>query len=143
MLQLQAVCFRDSGPRVEACFANQKLGSFEAGKYGGGLIIVENTIFADRPLPADLHPLHWVRVRTRDNSPFLCACDDAAHDVPQVDYHVPGRAFVLEPVEDSFAVLEVREPYPGTECFRWGVHGANDARAKVRKLGRPASIVSS
>jgi len=26
------------------------------------------------------------------------------------------------------------EPYPGTEAFRWGVKGANDARAKVRKL---------
>jgi imidazolonepropionase-like amidohydrolase len=26
------------------------------------------------------------------------------------------------------------EPYPGTEYFRWGVHGIEDARAKVRKL---------
>ena len=26
------------------------------------------------------------------------------------------------------------EPYPGTEYFRWGVHGAEDARAKVRQL---------
>ena len=26
------------------------------------------------------------------------------------------------------------EPYPGTEAFRWGVKGADDARAKVRKL---------
>ncbi len=26
------------------------------------------------------------------------------------------------------------EPYPGTEYFRWGVHGADDAREKVRKL---------
>lgn len=26
------------------------------------------------------------------------------------------------------------EPYPGTELFRWGVKGADDARAKVRKL---------
>jgi imidazolonepropionase-like amidohydrolase len=26
------------------------------------------------------------------------------------------------------------EPYPGTEYFRWGVHGADDARAKVKKL---------
>ncbi len=25
-------------------------------------------------------------------------------------------------------------PYPGTEYFRWGVHGVDDARAKVRKL---------
>ena len=26
------------------------------------------------------------------------------------------------------------EPYPGTEAFRWGIHGAADARAKVKKL---------
>jgi imidazolonepropionase-like amidohydrolase len=26
------------------------------------------------------------------------------------------------------------EPYPGTEYFRWGAKGADDARAKVRKL---------
>jgi imidazolonepropionase-like amidohydrolase len=26
------------------------------------------------------------------------------------------------------------EPYPGTEAFRWGVSGADDARAKVRRL---------
>src|SRR6185369_8836049 len=26
------------------------------------------------------------------------------------------------------------EPYPGTESYRWGVHGADDARAKVRRL---------
>ncbi len=25
-------------------------------------------------------------------------------------------------------------PYPGTEAFRWGVNGADDARAKVRRL---------
>src|SRR5690349_16033579 len=26
------------------------------------------------------------------------------------------------------------EPYPGTEAFRWGVKGAADARAKVKKI---------
>ncbi len=26
------------------------------------------------------------------------------------------------------------EPYPGTEAFRWGVNGPNDARAKVKRL---------
>ena len=26
------------------------------------------------------------------------------------------------------------EPYPGTEAFRWGIKGAEDARAKVRRL---------
>lgn len=28
------------------------------------------------------------------------------------------------------------EPYPGTEQFRWGVKGAEDARAKVQKLAK-------
>jgi imidazolonepropionase-like amidohydrolase len=28
------------------------------------------------------------------------------------------------------------EPYPGTEVFRWGVNGAEDARAKVRRLAQ-------
>jgi imidazolonepropionase-like amidohydrolase len=28
------------------------------------------------------------------------------------------------------------EPYPGTEQFRWGVKGADDARAKVQKLAK-------
>jgi imidazolonepropionase-like amidohydrolase len=28
------------------------------------------------------------------------------------------------------------EPYPGTEAFRWGVKGAADARAKVKKLAQ-------
>jgi imidazolonepropionase-like amidohydrolase len=28
------------------------------------------------------------------------------------------------------------EPYPGTEYFRWGVKGAQDARAKVRSLAK-------
>ncbi|WP_395377052.1 amidohydrolase family protein [Marinicella sp. W31] len=27
-----------------------------------------------------------------------------------------------------------KEPYPGTEAYRWGVDGAKDARAKVKKL---------
>jgi len=26
------------------------------------------------------------------------------------------------------------EPYPGTERYRWGIHGADDARAKVKRL---------
>jgi len=26
------------------------------------------------------------------------------------------------------------KPYPGTEAFRWGIQGVNDARAKVKKL---------
>ena len=28
------------------------------------------------------------------------------------------------------------EPYPGTEAFRWGVNGTQDARAKVKKLAQ-------
>ena len=57
------------------------------------------------------------------------------------------------PLEDSIAVREAirkgaipgptlyvsgpfiqHRPYPGTEAFRWGVDGAADARAKVRRL---------
>jgi imidazolonepropionase-like amidohydrolase len=57
------------------------------------------------------------------------------------------------PLEDSLAVRDAvargdipgptlyvsgpfiqKEPYPGTELFRWGVDGADDARAKVRRL---------
>jgi imidazolonepropionase-like amidohydrolase len=57
------------------------------------------------------------------------------------------------PLEDSIAVREAlrrgeiagptlyvsgpfiqHEPYPGTEAFRWGVAGVDDARAKVRRL---------
>ena len=32
------------------------------------------------------------------------------------------------------------EPYPGTELFRWGVTGVDDARAKVRKLIADAGV---
>ena len=28
------------------------------------------------------------------------------------------------------------EPYPGTEAYRWGIHGTDDARAKVRRLAQ-------
>ena len=57
------------------------------------------------------------------------------------------------PLEDSIAVRDAinrgeipgptmymsgpflqHEPYPGTEAFRWGIKGVEDARAKVRKL---------
>ena len=57
------------------------------------------------------------------------------------------------PLEDSIAIREAiargeipgptlyvsgpfiqHEPYPGTEAFRWGVSGVEDARAKVRRL---------
>ena len=33
-------------------------------------------------------------------------------------------------------------PYPGTEAYRWGVNGVEDAQAKVRKLvdGKVAGI---
>jgi imidazolonepropionase-like amidohydrolase len=59
------------------------------------------------------------------------------------------------PLEDSLAVREAinsgeipgptlyvsgpfiqKKPYPGTEAFRWGVEGAEDARAKVDRLAR-------
>ena len=57
------------------------------------------------------------------------------------------------PLDDSIAIREAiangeiegptlyvsgpfiqHEPYPGTEAFRWGVNGPDDARAKVRRL---------
>ena len=57
------------------------------------------------------------------------------------------------PLEDSISIREAiasgevpgptlyvsgpfiqHEPYPGTEAFRWGVSGVDDARAKVKKL---------
>ncbi len=57
------------------------------------------------------------------------------------------------PLEDSIAIRDAlargeipgptlyvsgpfiqHQPYPGTEAFRWGVSGADDARAKVRRL---------
>lgn len=57
------------------------------------------------------------------------------------------------PLEDSIAVRDAinrgeipgptmymsgpflqHEPYPGTEAFRWGIEGVEDARAKVRRL---------
>ena len=41
---------------------------------------------------------------------------------------IPGpRLFVSGPFIQH-------EPYPGTQAFRWGVNGVNDARAKVRRL---------
>jgi imidazolonepropionase-like amidohydrolase len=57
------------------------------------------------------------------------------------------------PLDDSIAIREAinkgeivgptlyvsgpflqHEPYPGTEAFRWGIKGADDARAKVKRL---------
>ena len=59
------------------------------------------------------------------------------------------------PLEDSLAIREginqgkipgptlyisgpflQHEPYPGTEAFRWGIKGVEDARAKVRRLAQ-------
>jgi imidazolonepropionase-like amidohydrolase len=66
---------------------------------------------------------------------------------------VTGARDLGGPLEDSIAVRDAidagripgptlfvsgpfiqKEPYPGTELFRWGVDSAADARAKVRKL---------
>lgn len=44
------------------------------------------------------------------------------------DGRLPGpRLYVSGPFLQN-------KPYPGTESFRWGVQGADDARAKVRRL---------
>ena len=66
---------------------------------------------------------------------------------------VTGARDLGAPLEDSIAVRDAirrgeidgptlfvsgpfiqKAPYPGTEAFRWGVDGAADARAKVRRL---------
>jgi imidazolonepropionase-like amidohydrolase len=66
---------------------------------------------------------------------------------------VTGARDLGAPLEDSLAVRQAirdgripgpdlyvsgpflqHEPYPGTEPFRWGISGADDARAKVRRL---------
>ncbi len=66
---------------------------------------------------------------------------------------ITGARDLGAPLEDSIAVREAirrgeidgptlfvsgpfiqKAPYPGTEAFRWGVDGAADARAKVRRL---------
>ena len=109
VLQLQADCLGDPRAGVEARLANQQLWIIEASKHGGSLVIVKDAILADSPFPADLHPFHRIRERIRNDFPLLGAGEDAAHDIPQVDHHVPGRAFVLEPVEDFFRA-ELPEP---------------------------------
>jgi len=66
---------------------------------------------------------------------------------------VTSACYLGAPLEDSLSVRDrinrgeipgptlyvsgpflQHEPYPGTERFRWGIHGADDARAKVRQL---------
>ena len=109
VLQLQADRLGDSRPGVETRLANQELRIFEAREHGGGLVVVEDAFLAHRPLPADFHALHRIRKGLRQNLPLLRAGENAAHDVPQVDHHVPGRTLVLEPVED-FLRSELPEP---------------------------------
>src|SRR5206468_3362755 len=99
VLQLQADCLGYPRAGVEARLTNEKLWIFEAREHGGGLIVVEDALRADRPLPADLHARHRIRERLRNDLPLLAAGEDATHDVPQIDHHVPRGALVLEPVE--------------------------------------------
>ncbi len=66
---------------------------------------------------------------------------------------VTGARDLGAPLEDSIAVRDAiragripgptlfvsgpfiqKTPYPGTEAFRWGVNGAQDARAKIRRI---------
>src|ERR1700676_4904933 len=89
VLQLQADGLRNPRAGVEARFANQKLRIFETRKDGGGLIVVEDALRADCPLPADLHPRHRIRERLWYDLPLLAAGEDPTHDVPQVDHHMP------------------------------------------------------
>src|ERR1019366_2404692 len=54
MFELQADRLGDPGAGVEARLANQQLRIFKAREYGGGLIVVEDTLRANGPLSADL-----------------------------------------------------------------------------------------
>src|ERR1019366_4984426 len=102
MLLLQTDCLGDPRAGVEARLANQQLWVFETGEYGGRLIVVEDTLRPNDPFPSHLYPRHGIRECLRDNLPLLAAGKDSAHDIPQVYHHVPGRALVLEPVENLF-----------------------------------------
>src|SRR5690349_12401414 len=90
VLQLQADCLGYPGASVETGFANQKLRIFEAREHGGSLIVVEDAVGANGPLPADFYARHGIRECLRDDLPLLATRENAAHDVPQVDHHVPG-----------------------------------------------------
>ena len=61
---------------------------------------VEDAVWPNTPLPAQLHARHRIGESLVEDFPLLGAGENAAHDVPQVDHHVPGGALVLEPVED-------------------------------------------
>ena len=83
--------------------------------------------FADEIMPASAEQLLLAGVTTaRDLGAPL---DDSLSVKSRIDSgEIPGpRLFISGPFIQHKA-------YPGTEAFRWGVDGARDARAKVKRL---------
>lgn len=82
---------------------------------------------ADEIMPASAHQLLLAGVTSaRDLGAPLNASLSVRGRIAKGE--IPGpRLFVSGPFIQH-------EPYPGTEAFRWGVDGARDARAKVRRL---------
>jgi len=78
-------------------------------------------------MPASARQLLWAGVTSARDlgaplKPILAVRDRIKHgEIPGPTLYVSGP-FIQH------------EPYPGTEYFRWGVKGADDARAKVRTL---------
>jgi len=83
--------------------------------------------FADVVMPASAHQLLRAGVTSaRDLGAPLDASLDVRDRINRGD--IPGPTMYM-----SGPFIQ-HKPYPGTEAFRWGVTGASDARAKVRKL---------
>lgn len=83
--------------------------------------------FADVVMPASAHQLLRAGVTSaRDLGAPLEASLSVRDRINRNE--IPGPTMYM-----SGPFIQ-HEPYPGTEAFRWGVKGASDARAKVRKL---------
>ena len=54
-------------------------------------------------------------------------------DIVAIKERINSGALVGPTIYSSGPFIQ-HAPYPGTEAFRWGVNGPDDARAKVRKL---------
>ena len=83
--------------------------------------------FADVIMPASANQLLRAGVTSaRDLGAPLDASLDVRDRINRGD--IPGPTMYM-----SGPFIQ-HEPYPGTEKFRWGVSGASDARAKVKRL---------
>jgi len=107
VLQLGADRLRDARAGREARFADEQIRIDQAREHLGRLVVVQDAVLAHLPVAADVNPLHRVGEGPWDDAPFLGAGDDAAHNVPQVGHHAPGRAFLLQPIEDRLGVFEI------------------------------------